>query len=164
MTEAQHLNPTPRLVAGQKAPEFTLRDQDGNNVSLSDFRGSKVVLFTYPEALTPGCTTEACDFRDNEQRLVAAGYKVIGVSSDEPEKQTRFREQYNLPFPLLSDTDHAVQTAYGAYGERNKYGKISVGAIRSTFLIDEEGTLIDAMYNVRATGHVDRVLKALANL
>ena len=155
---------TARLAPGDAAPDFTLDDQDGKPVSLHDLRGSKVVLFTYPEALTPGCTTEACDFRDNEERLIAAGYRVIGISSDAPAKQTEFREQHDLPFPLLSDPDHEVQTAYGAYGERNKYGKIAVGPIRSTFLIDEDGTLIDAMYNVRATGHVERVLRRLDGL
>lgn len=152
---------TARLAPGDTAPEFTLDDQDGRPVSLSDFRGSKLVVFTYPQALTPGCTTEACDFRDNEEHLLAAGYKVVGISSDAPEKQTQFREQHDLRFPLLSDADHAVQTAYGAYGERNKYGKIAVGPIRSTFLIDEEGRIIDALYNVRASGHVERVLRRL---
>lgn len=151
----------PRLEAGQPAPEFTLRDESGTEVSLSDFRGSRVVLYTYPKAFTPGCTTEACDFRDADERITAAGYTVLAVSSDPVEKLASFKADYDLPFTLLSDPDHKVQTAYGAYGEKNNYGRKVTGAIRSTFIIDENGTLLDAKYNVRATGHVDRILSTL---
>lgn len=150
-----------RLEPGQTAPDFTLTDEVGNSVSLSDYRGKRVVLYTYPKAFTPGCTTEACDFRDADARLVAAGYTVLALSADSVEKLAKFKQEYELPFTLLSDPDRAVQQAYGAYGEKNNYGRKVVGAIRSTFIIDENGTLIDARYNVKATGHVDRVLKQL---
>ncbi len=150
-----------RLEPGQTAPDFTLTDEVGNSVSLSDYRGKRVVLYTYPKAFTPGCTTEACDFRDADARLVAAGYTVLALSADSVEKLAKFKQEYELPFTLLSDPDRAVQQAYGAYGEKNNYGRKVVGAIRSTFIIDENGTLIDARYNVKATGHVDRILKQL---
>lgn len=150
-----------RLEPGQTAPDFTLTDETGNSVSLSDYRGKRVVLYTYPKAFTPGCTTEACDFRDADARLVAAGYTVLALSADSVEKLAKFKQEYELPFTLLSDPDRAVQQAYGAYGEKNNYGRKVVGAIRSTFIIDENGTLIDARYNVKATGHVDRILKQL---
>lgn len=150
-----------RLEPGQTAPDFTLTDEAGNSVSLSDYRGKRVVLYTYPKAFTPGCTTEACDFRDADARLVAAGYTVLALSADSVEKLAKFKQEYALPFTLLSDPDRAVQQAYGAYGEKNNYGRKVVGAIRSTFIIDENGTLIDARYNVKATGHVDRILKQL---
>ena len=150
-----------RLEPGQTAPDFTLTDEAGNSVSLSDYRGKCVVLYTYPKAFTPGCTTEACDFRDADARLVAAGYTVLALSADSVEKLAKFKQEYELPFTLLSDPDRAVQQAYGAYGEKNNYGRKVVGAIRSTFIIDENGTLIDARYNVKATGHVDRILKQL---
>lgn len=136
-------------------------DERGQELSLSDLRGQKIVLYTYPKAFTPGCTTEACDFRDAEARLVAAGYRVIAVSADPVEKLASFKQDHALPFTLLSDPDHAMQTAYGAYGEKNNYGRKVVGSIRSTFLIDEDGTIIEALYNVRATGHVDRILRTL---
>ena len=119
------------------------------------------MLYTYPKAFTPGCTNEACDFRDADARLVAAGYTVLALSADSVEKLAKFKQEYELPFTLLSDPDRAVQQAYGAYGEKNNYGRKVVGAIRSTFIIDENGTLIDARYNVKATGHVDRILKQL---
>lgn len=150
-----------RLEPGASAPDFTLTDQDGSSVSLADYRGKRVILYTYPEAFTPGCTAEACDFRESDAPLRAAGYTILGISSDEPEKLAEFREAEHLDFRLLSDTDHAVQTAYGAYGERNKYGRVAVGSIRSTFVIDEEGTIEHALYNVRAAGHVARILKLL---
>ena len=150
-----------RLEPGQTAPDFTLTDEAGNSVSLSDYRGKRVVLYTYPKAFTPGCTTEACDFRDADARLVAAGYTVLALSADSVEKLAKFKQEYELPFTLLSDPDRAVQQTYGAYGEKNNYGRKVVGAIRSTFIIDENGTLIDARYNVKATGHVDRILKQL---
>ncbi|MGK0715636.1 thioredoxin-dependent thiol peroxidase [Leucobacter sp. W1153] len=149
------------LEAGQAAPDFTALDQNGVSVSLSDFRGKRIILFVYPAAMTPGCTTEACDFRDSLAPLQAAGYEVLGVSPDAPEKQQRFAERDELPYPLLSDPDHHLLQAYGAYGEKSLYGKISVGVIRSTFVIDENGTLVHALYNVKATGHVARVRKML---
>jgi len=149
------------LEAGQIAPEFTLPDQDGRSVSLSDFRGEKVVLFFYPEAMTPGCAKEACDFRDSLEPLQAAGYRVLGVSRDEVERQRRFADRDELNYPLLSDPDIAVHHAYGAYGEKNSYGRIVTSAIRSTFVIDEEGRIEHALYNVKATGHVARIRKIL---
>ncbi|MBU3994767.1 MAG: thioredoxin-dependent thiol peroxidase [Actinobacteria bacterium] len=149
------------LAAGQTAPEFTAYDQDGVAVSLSDFRGQRVILFVYPAAMTPGCTTEACDFRDALAPLQAAGYQVLGVSPDAPEKQQRFAERDGLTYPLLSDPDHHLLQAYGAFGEKSMYGKITVGVIRSTFVIDENGTIEHALYNVKATGHVARVRKLL---
>lgn len=150
-----------RLAPGDAAPDFTLENQAGEPVSLADQRGSKVVLFTYPKAFTPGCTKEACDFRDAEERILAAGYRILAISGDPVEKLARFADEYELPYPLLSDPDHAVQTAYAAYGEKKNYGRVYEGAIRSTFLIDEEGRIIEALYNVKATGHVDRILKKL---
>ena len=150
-----------RLEPGASAPDFTLTDQDGNSVSLAEYRGKRVILYTYPEAFTPGCTAEACDFRESDAPLRAAGYTILGISSDEPEKLAEFREAEHLDFTLLSDADHAVQTTYGAYGERNKYGRIAIGPIRSTFIIDETGNIEHAMYNVRAAGHVARILKLL---
>ena len=153
---------TERLVAGDLAPKFTLQNQNGDKVSLTDFRGRKVVLFTYPQAFTPGCTKEACDFRDSEARLTAAGYTVLAVSADPVEKLARFKAEYDLPYELLSDPDHKVQQQYAAFGEKQNYGRTYVGAIRSTFLIDEKGRIIEPLYNVRATGHVDRILKKLA--
>ena len=149
------------LEAGQTAPEFTLPDQDGRSVSLSDFRGEKVVLFFYPEAMTPGCAKEACDFRDSLEPLQAAGYRVLGVSRDEVERQRRFADRDELNYPLLSDPDIAVHHAYGGYGEKNSYGRIVTSAIRSTFVIDEEGRIEHALYNVKATGHVARIRKIL---
>lgn len=150
-----------RLEIGTEAPLFTLNAHDGSVVSLKDLRGGPVILYTYPQAATPGCTKEACDFRDSHRVLQDAGYTLLGISSDDPEKNARFTEKEGLTFPLLSDEDNAVQTAYGAYGERNKYGRIAVGPIRSTFVIDADGKLEHALYNVRATGHVARLLKIL---
>lgn len=150
-----------RLTVGDTAPEFSLLNQDGERVSLADLRGQKIVLYTYPKAFTPGCTTEACDFRDADARLVAAGYTVLALSADAPEKLASFKADYELPFTLLSDPGHEVQAAYGAYGEKKNYGRVVVGSIRSTFLIDEQGKIIEALYNVKATGHVDRVLRKL---
>ena len=147
----------PRLDIGTPAPDFTLVDQDGKSVSLSDYRGRRVIAFFYPAAMTPGCTTEACDFRDSVAPLQAAGYTVVGVSRDEPAKLREFRERDALPYDLLSDPDHAVHEAYGAWGEKTNYGKVVEGVIRSTFVIDEDGTIAQALYNVKATGHVARV-------
>lgn len=148
---------SPRLEPGQPAPSFTLLDQDERSVTLADLRGTPVILFFYPEAMTPGCTKEACDFRDSLVPLQAAGYTVLGISRDLPEKLRRFRERDGLTYDLLSDPDHAVHAAYGAWGEKMNYGKVVEGVIRSTFVIDAEGVIAEALYNVRATGHVARV-------
>ncbi len=136
------------------APGFTLVDKDGNTVSLSSFRGKKVILYFYPAASTPGCTTQACDFRDNMASLQSAGYVVLGVSKDKGAALQKFASEENLSFPLLSDPDLAVHNAYGTYGEKSMYGKTVMGVIRSTFVIDEKGVMTHALYNVKATGHV----------
>ena len=128
-------------------------------MSLSALRGGRVILFFYPEAMTPGCTTEACDFRDSLAPLQAAGYTVLGISRDEPEKLRRFRERDALTFDLLSDPDHSIHEAYGAWGEKLNYGKTVTGVLRSTFIIDPEGRIEHALYNVKATGHVARIRK-----
>ncbi len=143
------------------APDFTLFDQDGRSVSLADLRGRKTVLYFYPAAMTPGCTTQACDFRDSIASLEGAGYQVVGVSRDEPAKLAAFRERDGLTFPLLSDPDHAVHDAYGAWGEKTNYGKVIEGVLRSTFVIDEDGAISLAQYNVKATGHVARLRRLL---
>jgi thioredoxin-dependent peroxiredoxin len=152
---------TPRLEAGQPAPDFSLQDSTGRQVSLGDFSGRNVVLYFYPAAMTPGCTTEACDFRDNLNSLHAAGYQVLGVSKDDPETNAEFARQENLNFPLLSDQDLAVHQAYGAWGEKSLYGKTVTGTIRSTFVIDGDGTVTLPLYNVKATGHVASLRKRL---
>ncbi|UOQ55861.1 thioredoxin-dependent thiol peroxidase [Leucobacter allii] len=149
------------LEAGTEAPAFTLPDQDGRSRSLADYRGERVILFFYPEAMTPGCTTEACDFRDSTAPLEAAGYRVLGISRDAVEKLRRFADRDGLEYPLLSDPELSVHHAYGAYGEKNSYGRIIEGVIRSTFVIDAEGRVAHALYNVKATGHVARVRKLL---
>ena len=130
-------------------------------MSLAELRGSKVILFAYPSAMTPGCTKQACDFRDAIEPLSAAGYTVLGISPDTPEKQKKFAERDELTYPLLSDPDRDVLTAYGAYGEKKLYGKLMKGVIRSTFVIDADGTIEHALYNVKATGHVARVRNLL---
>lgn len=150
-----------RLSAGMPAPEFTLLDQDGAEVSLSDFRGQKTIVYFYPEADTPGCTTQACDFRDNLNSLAGAGYQVLGVSRDKPAKLAAFRDQQNLTFPLLSDPDKTVHEAYATWGEKSLYGKIVTGVLRSTFVLDENGLVTLALYNVKATGHVASLRKKL---
>jgi thioredoxin-dependent peroxiredoxin len=147
-----------RLVPGDPAPDFTLSDADGHPVSLSSFRGQRVIVYFYPAALTPGCTKEACDFRDNLTGLNADGITVLGISPDQPSKLAKFRDKEGLTFPLLSDPDHSVLEAYGAYGDKVLYGKKTVGVIRSTFVIDQEGAIEKAMYGVKATGHVARLL------
>lgn len=152
---------TERLESGTAAPDFTLLDQDGTSVSLADLRGTKTVLYFYPAAMTPGCTTQACDFRDSISALQGAGYRVVGISRDEPATLAKFRERDGLTFPLLSDPDHAVHEAYGAWGEKMNYGKVVEGVIRSTFVLDEDGTITLAQYNVKATGHVARLRKQL---
>ncbi|HEY7044551.1 MAG TPA: thioredoxin-dependent thiol peroxidase [Nocardioidaceae bacterium] len=151
-----------RLEVGDKAPDFTLSDDTGEQVSLAGFRGRKVILYVYPAAMTAGCTTQACDFRDSLEPLSAAGYVVLGLSPDGPEKLAEFRAHDKLTFPLLSDPDASVLRAYGAYGEKKLYGKTVVGVIRSTFVIDEEGVVEKAMYNVKATGHVAKLRRELA--
>jgi peroxiredoxin Q/BCP len=150
-----------RLSAGDTAPEFTLTDQAGASVSLADYRGQKVVVYFYPAAMTPGCTTQACDFRDNLASLGTAGYQVLGLSKDPQAKLAAFAENDHLTFPLLSDEDLAVHRAYGAWGEKNLYGKLVTGVLRSTFVLDEAGTVTHALYNVKATGHVASLKKKL---
>ena len=150
-----------RLAAGEQAPAFTLTDQDGTAVSLGDFAGDNVIVYFYPAAMTPGCTTEACDFRDNLNSLKSAGYRVIGISKDTPERNKEFQEQEGLNFPLLSDEDLAVHKRYGAYGEKKLYGKTVEGVIRSTFVVDPDGSLRLPLYNVKATGHVASLRKKL---
>ena len=147
-----------RLTPGDPAPDFTLPDADGHLVSLSSFRGQRVIVYFYPAAMTPGCTKEACDFRDNLAELGGQGIAVLGISPDQPAKLARFRDQEGLTFPLLSDPDHAVLEAYGAYGEKMLYGKKTVGVIRSTFVVGPAGGIEKAMYGVKATGHVARLL------
>jgi peroxiredoxin Q/BCP len=150
-----------RLSPGDQAPGFTLPTADGGQLSLADLRGRKVVLYAYPAAMTPGCTTQACDFRDSLASLQGAGYQVVGISPDPPAQLAKFVERDALTFPLVSDTDKSVLTAYGAYGEKQNYGKTVVGVIRSTFVIDEEGRIDRAMYNVKATGHVAKLRRDL---
>ena len=150
-----------RLEVGQTAPAFTLDDQDGAPVSLSDFAGDKVIVYFYPAASTPGCTTEACDFRDNINSLKSAGYTVLGVSKDAAPALQKFRSEQGLNFPLLSDPELAVHNAYGAYGEKSLYGKTVTGTIRSTFAVDETGAITLPLYNVKATGHVASLRKKL---
>ena len=149
------------LEAGSPAPDFTLPDKDGKAHALSDYRGQKVILYFYPAASTPGCTTQACDFRDNIASLQAAGYVVLGVSKDKPPALQKFAENENLGFPLLSDEDLKVHNSYGAFGEKSMYGKTVMGVIRSTFVVGENGVLEHALYNVKATGHVEMLTKKL---
>ncbi|KZM75423.1 thioredoxin-dependent thiol peroxidase [Nocardia terpenica] len=156
MTENQRLSP------GDAAPEFTLPDADGKPVSLADYRGRKVIVYFYPAASTPGCTKQACDFRDSLAELGGAGIDVVGISPDKPAKLAKFRDNEKLTFPLLSDPDREVLTAWGAYGEKMMYGKKITGVIRSTFLVDEQGTIALAQYNVRATGHVAKLRRDLS--
>ncbi|WP_442922248.1 thioredoxin-dependent thiol peroxidase [Microbacterium sp. No. 7] len=151
----------PRLEPGTVAPAFTLLDQDEHPVSSADLRGRKTILFFYPAAMTPGCAKQACDFRDSAAALADAGYAVYGISRDEPAKLRQFRERDALPYPLLSDPDHAVHDAYGAWGDKMNYGKVIQGVIRSTFVLDEDGRIDQALYNVRATGHVARLRRIL---
>ena len=150
-----------RLEPGAAAPDFSLSDADGKTVNLTDFRGRKTVVYFYPAAMTPGCTKQACDFRDNLASLAAAGYAVVGVSPDKPAKLAKFRDRDAVTFPLLSDPDRATLDAYGAYGEKTMYGKKVMGVIRSTFVVDETGTIELAQYNVKATGHVAKLRRDL---
>ncbi len=149
------------LSPGDAAPDFDLLDDSGNRVRLGDLRGQRVLLYAYPAAMTPGCTTQACDFRDNLAIFGQHGYTVLGISPDKPEKLAKFREHDHLTFPLLSDPDKSILTAYGAYGEKKLYGKVVVGVIRSTFIIDADGTIERALYNVKATGHVAKLIRDL---
>jgi peroxiredoxin Q/BCP len=150
-----------RLEAGNTAPSFTLPDQDGKEISLSDFAGKKVILYFYPAASTPGCTKQACDFRDNIGSLEESGYVVLGVSKDSLAKLKKFEDAESLTFQLLSDPELTVHNAYGTYGEKSMYGKTAMGVIRSTFVIDEQGKIKLALYNVKATGHVEALKKKL---
>ena len=152
---------TPRLDVGDKAPAFSLPDADGNTVKLSDYKGRRVIVYFYPAAATPGCTKQACDFRDSLSELNGAGLDVIGISPDKPAKLAKFRDKEGLTFPLLSDPDTKVLQAYGAYGEKKLYGKAVVGVIRSTFLIDADGKIEKSYYNVKAAGHVERLRRDL---
>jgi peroxiredoxin Q/BCP len=152
---------TTRLAPGDTAPAFTLPDADGKPVSLADYRGRRVIVYFYPAASTPGCTKQACDFRDNLADLDDAGLDVLGISPDKPEKLAKFRDAEGLTFPLLSDVAKEVLTAWGAFGEKQMYGKTVTGVIRSTFLVDADGTIEQALYNVRATGHVAKLRKDL---
>jgi peroxiredoxin Q/BCP len=150
-----------RLEAGDTAPAFTLPDQDGKPVSLADFAGKNTIVYFYPAASTPGCTTEACDFRDNINSLKSAGYQVLGVSKDNLDDLRFFQKEQGLNFPLLSDPDLTVHNAYGAYGEKSLYGKIVTGTLRSTFVVGPEGKIVLPLYNVKATGHVASLRKKL---
>ena len=155
------MSESPRLSPGDTAPEFTLPDDTGNDVALGDFLGRKVIVYFYPAAMTAGCTKQACDFTDNLASLKAAGYEVLGISPDKPEKLAKFREKEGLTITLLSDPDKAVLTAYGAFGEKKLYGKTVQGVIRSTVVVDEDGKVFLAQYNVKATGHVAKLRKDL---
>jgi peroxiredoxin Q/BCP len=150
-----------RLSPGDAAPDFSLPTDNGDRLTLKDLRGRKVVLYAYPAAMTPGCTTQACDFRDSLASLQAAGYEVVGISPDKPAKLAKFRERDAITFPLVSDEDKSVLKAYGAFGEKQNYGKTIMGVIRSTFVIDENGLIERALYNVKATGHVAKLRRDL---
>ena len=151
-----------RLTAGDTAPDFTLPDADGKPVSLADYRGRRVVVYFYPAAGTPGCTKQACDFRDSLAELNGAGLDVLGISPDKPAKLAKFRDKEGLTFPLLSDADKDVLNTWGTFGEKQMYGKTVTGVIRSTFVVDPEGKIEVAQYNVRATGHVAKLRKDLS--
>jgi thioredoxin-dependent peroxiredoxin len=150
-----------RLSPGDAAPDFTLPTDDGSAVTLSDLRGRKVIVYFYPAAMTPGCTKQACDFTDSLDSLKAAGYEVLGISPDQPEKLAKFRDRDALSITLLSDQDKAVMTEWGAFGEKKMYGKVVQGVIRSTLVVDEDGKVEVAQYNVKATGHVAKLRKDL---
>ncbi|GEE02251.1 alkyl hydroperoxide reductase/ Thiol specific antioxidant/ Mal allergen [Gordonia spumicola] len=151
-----------RLAVGDKAPDFTLLDSTEKPVSLADYAGRKVIVYFYPAAMTPGCTKQACDFRDSLAELNGQGIDVVGISPDKPAKLAKFVERDELTFPLLSDPEKEVLTAWGAFGEKKLYGKIVQGVIRSTFLVDENGVIEAAQYNVRATGHVAKLRRDLS--
>ena len=151
-----------RLSPGDPAPDFTLPSDAGDEVSLADLRGRKVIVYFYPAAMTPGCTKQACDFTDSLDSLRGAGYEVLGISPDAPAKLAKFREKDGLTIRLLSDADKSVMAAYGAFGEKKLYGKLVNGVIRSTFVVDEDGRIELAQYNVKATGHVAKLRRDLA--
>ncbi len=150
-----------RLAPGDVAPDFTLPTDDGGSVTLSDLHGRKVIVYFYPNAMTPGCTTQACDFSDSLSSLEAAGYTVVGISPNDPAKLAKFRERDGLTITLASDADRSVMTAYGAFGPKKLYGKTVEGVIRSTFVVDEDGLVSLAQYNVKATGHVAKLRRDL---
>jgi peroxiredoxin Q/BCP len=150
-----------RLTPGQPAPDFSLTSDRGETVALADLRGHRVLVYFYPAAGTPGCTKEACDFRDNLATFNDADVTVLGISPDKPEKLAKFRDEEGLTFPLLSDPDKSVMQAWGAWGEKTMYGRTTTGVIRSTFLVDAEGNIEEAQYGVKATGHVGRLLRDL---
>ena len=150
-----------RLSTGDPAPDFTLASDDDSTVSLSDLRGRKVIVYFYPAAMTPGCTTQACDFTDSLASLKGAGYEVLGISPDAPAKLAKFRDRDSLTITLLSDADRAVMKRYGAFGEKKLYGKTVEGVLRSTFVVDEEGRIALAQYHVKATGHVAKLRRDL---
>lgn len=152
---------TERLSPGDTAPDFTLTSDTGEQVSLADYRGRKVIVYFYPSAMTPGCTKQACDFTESLDSLKTAGYEVVGISPDKPEKLAKFRERDALTITLLSDPEKSVLAEYAAFGEKKLYGKVVQGVIRSTFAINEDGKLTLALYNVRATGHVAKLHKDL---
>jgi peroxiredoxin Q/BCP len=153
--------PAARLSPGDPAPDFTLPDAEGKQVSLADHRGRRVIVYCYPAALTPGCTTQAVDFTEAAGDLAQAGLDIIGVSPDEPEKLLRFRDKEKLGITLVSDPEKKVLRAYGAYGPKKLYGKEVIGVIRSTFIVDAEGRIESASYNVKATGHVAKLRREL---
>lgn len=149
-----------QLTPGDSAPAFSAPDQTGTARTLDEFSGSGLVIYFYPKAFTPGCTTESCDFRDRHEMFAAHGLTILGVSPDDSAKLSDFKEEHDLPFDLLSDPDNVMATAYGAYGEKTNYGKTYMGVIRSTFVVDGDGRISEAFYNVRAKGHAERVSKA----
>ncbi len=150
------------LQPGDAAPSFSLTDQHGNTVDLKDYRGRKLLVYFYPEADTPGCTTQSCDLRDHRQQFAGLGVDVVGISPDEPDKQLAFDEKYGLGFPLLADTDHEVATEWGTWGEKKNYGKTYMGITRSSFLIDEEGNIEQAWYRIKPESTVPKAQEALA--
>ena len=152
---------TQRLSPGDPAPDFALESDTGDQVSLADLRGRKVIVYFYPAAMTSGCTTQACEFSETLDSLRGAGYEVLGISKDAPAKLAKFRERDALTLTLLSDTDLEVHRSYGAYGEKKLYGKVVEGVLRSTFVVDEEGAIELAQYNVKATGHVAKLRRDL---
>lgn len=150
-----------KLDPGDQAPPFSAMDQNGVERKSADYEGARLALYFYPKAFTPGCTTEACDFRDRYELFLESSVQILGVSPDPPEKLAKFRDEHHLPFDLLSDPDHEIATAYGAYGLKKNYGREYLGIIRSTFLIDDAGVIEEAYYNVRAKGHAERIRKAV---